>query len=106
MSTTSSRRGTREARDLRGLEQAFVFVRAARHEFRQVFRADYREREGFEIAVDRRDEHVAAGATSCAEHRHRLRAGSGTCSSISMQVTHVEFAGMRDRAAASADSTR
>ena len=34
------RRGARKARELRGLEQALVFMRAARHQVRDIFGAD------------------------------------------------------------------
>ena len=62
------RGGAREARDFGGFQQPLVFMRAARHEIREVFGADDRQQEGFEIAVDRGDEHVAAGSHQFAEH--------------------------------------
>ena len=78
------RRRAREARDFRGLEQALVFMRAARHEIRDVFGADDGEHERLEIAVDRGDEHVAARPHQLAEHRDgrgrdRERARASPC---------------------------
>src|SRR3954471_704213 len=63
----------REARDLGRTQQAFVFVRAARHEPREIFRADDGERERLEIAIDGGDEHVTTiRAEQVPEYRDRL----------------------------------
>src|SRR6267143_7291732 len=58
----------REARELRGLDEAQVIVRAARQEPQDVLRADDGEEIGLRVAVDGGEEHLAAGA-------HQLRAG-------------------------------
>src|SRR5689334_735306 len=50
----------RVTRELGGLDEAQVVVRAARQQAQDVFRADHREKIGLRIAVDGREEHIAA----------------------------------------------
>src|SRR5690349_8904747 len=47
------------ARELRGLDEAHVVVRAAGQQAQDVLGADHREEVGLRIAVDRREEHLS-----------------------------------------------
>ncbi len=49
------------------------------------------------LRFKRRDDDIAAGLHQCAKRRETLAAGSGTCSSISMQVTRSNAAGRSRR---------
>src|SRR6185437_3552088 len=55
-------RGASPACELRRTDEALVLVRASRHQTQYVFRGDDRCEERAEIAVQRRDKHVTAGA--------------------------------------------
>src|SRR2546430_6166549 len=85
-------RGARPARQLRRQDEPLILVRAARDQIEEVFRADNRQQEGSEVAVDGRDEQRAAGPQRSREGRRHGGGGGeaapGTPTSIRASSRH------------------
>src|SRR3954470_8452401 len=72
----SEHRVAREARELGGLDEAQIVVRAAWQQAQHIFGADDREEIRLRVAVDRRKENLAARADEpCAGRHHARRLG-------------------------------
>jgi hypothetical protein len=81
-----------KARKFGRLEEARVFVGAARQQVEQVLGAEHGDEIGLGIAIQRGQENLATRLDQLAQAATVL-AGSGTCSSISRQVTWSKAAG-------------
>ena len=93
------------ARELGGADELQVFVGAPRQHARDVFGAENRDGECLRVCDSRSTRSTSPPGFTRAASAASAAAGSGTCSSISMQVTSIERAG-RSRASASAAIAR
>ena len=90
--------------ELGRLDELGVVMRAARQQLEDVFGADDCKQVRLGVAIERGEENMSSGFDELCEQAATMLAGSGTCSSISRQVTASNSPGCASAMASAAIS--